>query len=736
MSYVARDGVVRALCVIADGAGLRPEGGNEGLLTRDERTFQCPNPDPTSPRLAHVPVSHQRVSLSAQRVHDACTRATTTPGKMASYDEWNRVDDDDDDELQDTSLFEGKRDVILFAIDCSESMHEMHDDPLYEDAQTSHVLTALEAAIQVQKKKVIVGPNDAVGIMFFNTTRSNESISQGVEIKAGNFLHQPIETINAPKVQELIQLVEAARADPNYLRETFPPLQGNRVAMGDVFTSCNWIMRDGAPKTATKRVFLVTDEDNPHPGTGKDRLTVAARTTLIDLVQAGIVVEPFFISTDEKPFDVSKFYTSILLATNIVEDDESEPGVLPEAISITRIEDLLDQMKFREIPKRALFSVPFELAENFLIGVKGYGLVTVQKKGAYKYFVDLGDRMELAESRTVWLQQNGKEVPKDELLSGMGLGEAVQGKDLVDENGGVTRVTAAGSKTFYTADELMSFRTLGLEPKIKLLGFKDPDTLAFEDNVKHSYFIYPDEMSYSGSKRTFSALLRTMVKKKKIGLVLAMMRRNATPVFCAMLPQAEQRSEEGAQTEPPGFHLIPLPFADDMRAVPEQFLNSETASEDLVKKAAPFVGKLAVKGGYTPDSYPNPALEFHNAQLQASAFREEFDPESFEDLSLPKYDMIHKRAGALMRQWKEALLEDEAATIVVAAPTTSRRTAKTDPGEPSTSEEEVRRLYKDSQLHRLKLDQLKDYLRSKGLSVTGRKADLVDRVGEWLDGHS
>jgi hypothetical protein len=29
---------------------------------------------------------------------------------------------------------------------------------------------------------------------------------------------------------------------------------------------------------------------------------------------------------------------------------------------------------------------------------------------------------------------------------------------------------------------------------IKLLGFKDREELAFEDNIKHSQFIYPDEM--------------------------------------------------------------------------------------------------------------------------------------------------------------------------------------------------------------------------------------------------
>ena len=61
----------------------------------------------------------------------------------------------------------------------------------------------------------------------------------------------------------------------------------------------------------------------------------------------------------------------MLLPTNLVDDDEEETGVLPESVSVGRIEELLAQMRFREVPKRALFSVPFELAENFVIGVKG-----------------------------------------------------------------------------------------------------------------------------------------------------------------------------------------------------------------------------------------------------------------------------------------------------------------------------------------------------------------------------
>lgn len=61
----------------------------------------------------------------------------------------------------------------------------------------------------------------------------------------------------------------------------------------------------------------------------------------------------------------------MLLPTNVVDTDDMEGHILPENISIARVEDLLEQMRIREVPKRAQFSVPFQLAEGFTIGVKG-----------------------------------------------------------------------------------------------------------------------------------------------------------------------------------------------------------------------------------------------------------------------------------------------------------------------------------------------------------------------------
>ena len=50
-------------------------------------------------------------------------------------------------------------------------MLALHEDPNYENAKTSHLLKALDAALQIQKRKVVVGPYDSVGIMLYNTVR-------------------------------------------------------------------------------------------------------------------------------------------------------------------------------------------------------------------------------------------------------------------------------------------------------------------------------------------------------------------------------------------------------------------------------------------------------------------------------------------------------------------------------------------------------------------------------------
>lgn len=53
-------------------------------------------------------------------------------------------------------------------------MLALRDDLNYEDSsvKTCNIMVALDAVMQIQKKKVIVGPNDSVGVMFFNIVMS------------------------------------------------------------------------------------------------------------------------------------------------------------------------------------------------------------------------------------------------------------------------------------------------------------------------------------------------------------------------------------------------------------------------------------------------------------------------------------------------------------------------------------------------------------------------------------
>lgn len=56
-------------------------------------------------------------------------------------------------------------------------MQKPRDDPRNEGKKTSNLCLALEAAMQIQKRKVIVGPNDAAGVLLFNTVSSSCAVA-------------------------------------------------------------------------------------------------------------------------------------------------------------------------------------------------------------------------------------------------------------------------------------------------------------------------------------------------------------------------------------------------------------------------------------------------------------------------------------------------------------------------------------------------------------------------------
>lgn len=88
---------------------------------------------------------------------------------------------------------------------------------------------------------------------------------------------------------------------------------------------------------------------------------------------------------------------------------------------------------------------------------------------------------------------------------------------------------------------------------MKLMGFKPRSALKVFHNIKHSYFIYPDEKRVTGSSQVMDALINEMLDEDKIAIVRFIPRDNSVVRFCALIPQREKVDDEDGFQTPPGF---------------------------------------------------------------------------------------------------------------------------------------------------------------------------------------
>ena len=70
----------------------------------------------------------------------------------------------------------------------------------------------------------------------------------------------------------------------------------------------------------------------------------------------------------------------------------------------------------------------------------------------------------------------------------------------------------------------------------------------------------------NGSQQVFSAMIQEAISRNKVAIVRFSPRQNVQTRFCALVPQLESYDENHFQT-PPGFHLVFLPYTDDLRSL-------------------------------------------------------------------------------------------------------------------------------------------------------------------------
>lgn len=512
-------------------------------------------------------------------------------------------------------------------------------------------------------------------------------------------------------------------------------------------------------KTGTRRVFFVTNQDDPHPNSQKqfiqkaciDAMKVRARTLWQDYYRRGIDLEPFFIGRPSQPFSINTFYADILgVYDDGLVDDALRPWRLRQLQdqngskqrvwdSATKWAELEEQMDGRETTKHVTFDLLLSLGplskpkmaddkhpkpagqSEWRIHVKAYSLVS-----------------ETARELPVRVSSYGNEDPNDlyEVASIQRMyrtttGELVKPEEM-DHVYMLCESDSPEAQISFTNEEIKTLRQFGCLPGLSLLGFKDRSTVHFYENIKHAYFLYPSDLEHPGSKRTFSALLTSMLSKNKVALCLFLPRENAIPHFAVLLPQAEELDAEGRQRVPPGMHLITMPYADDIREPPHTA--SLSANSEEVAAASKVIESFHRRDPFNPDVYPNPALQYHYDMLMAHAFGDK--PAAYNDTILPDYALIERvrnyhlrqRSGSSIRAWNETLMADP-------------RTAETRNSTFDASlDETLRRMHRERMLDRvcglanvqLVVPELRQACEHYGLPKHGRKVELISTLEAYL----
>jgi ATP-dependent DNA helicase 2 subunit 1 len=195
---------------------------------------------------------------------------------------------------------------VLFAIDVSSSMLEprLSDDPK-KPGQESPTSAALKCAYHLMQQRIISNPHDMIGVLLYGTESSKFYDEDGDRGGDVSYPHCHLFTdLDIPSAQEVKEL-RALAEDEEEARKILNPSK-ERVSMANVLFCANQIFTSKAPNFLSRRLFIVTDDDNPH-GDSKS-LRSAATVRARDLYDLGVNIELFPISRPDHEFDTSKFY--------------------------------------------------------------------------------------------------------------------------------------------------------------------------------------------------------------------------------------------------------------------------------------------------------------------------------------------------------------------------------------------------------------------------------------------
>ena len=163
-------------------------------------------------------------------------------------------------------------------------------------------LAALKCAYSLMQQRIISNPNDMMGVLLYGTEKSK---SQGDEENVIAYPHCYLLTdLDIPSADD-VKALKALVEDESESKSLLVPSQ-EPVSMSNVLFCANQIFTTRAPNFSSRRLFIITDNDDPH---FRDKqLKNAAAVRAKDLYDLGVIIELFPITQPGHEFNREKFY--------------------------------------------------------------------------------------------------------------------------------------------------------------------------------------------------------------------------------------------------------------------------------------------------------------------------------------------------------------------------------------------------------------------------------------------
>ncbi|RWS01596.1 hypothetical protein B4U79_06969 [Dinothrombium tinctorium] len=467
--------------------------------------------------------------------------------------------------------------------------------------------------------------------------------------------------------------------------ETFKTLYGHseNYSLGEVFWLCSVLFNEGKTKLSTKSVLFFTNKDDPYSADKVKRTQSVVRSG--DLKTFGVDID--VIPLTNLKFDFEKFYNEIV--TN---------PVLDEQIYI-KPEQLLKRIRMKSHKRRVFATVPFVLGPDVKISVGVYVLVRETRKP----FTIKFDR------------RTNKELKSETNLY------AKETDDLVDKKKVVKSVEYAGTSIYFSTEELKAIKDQ--EIGLTLLGFKPMTCLQPHYHKKPTYFIVPNEETIKGSNCLFNALLTQCHKRDVFAVCRCLFRNTSSISLVALIPQIKIENEQ------PGFHVVVLPFSEDIREPNLIAAQPVTINERLIDKAKDII--KALKRDFNPDMIKNPALQKFYAHIEALALRLSSADEGKDDLKADTHsiDNILKRNLPEFEQYLP-----KASKPLPQATNENKIKFFRVKKEENFDVDDLREAAEKNQLGKLTVKVLKEFCGRKGINSNAtRKADLISAIKEYYN---